>query len=455
MSLNIKVNQWVADKLIPSQHRYIILKGGGGSGKSIGVAQKIVLRMVTERNHRFLVIRQTATTLAESVFRTLKDTITDMGFASLFEFRTQPLKIINKYNGNEVLFYGMSDNGAEKIKSIKGISGVWYEEASESTKEEVLQLDLRLRDATGNYPQIILSFNPTSETLWLKEEFFDKDVDEDTLVIESTFRDNAFLTKEYKKALMGRIKNDAKAKQVYLENKWGTESQEGRFYKKFDEFKHVSKKVKYDPDKAIYMSWDFNFLPHSTTLLFQLHDDTTIHFFDEIAMKYPNNSIKSNCQEFKRRYPHHHSGLYVTGDPAGKANSAANSVNDYKIIEQELTDYSPEFYVDGGHPPQKQRGQFINDIFENNFEDITVLISPDCKILINDFSYQKEDIKGKVKPKAKDKVTGSVYEKLGHASDCFDYAMCKVFEVEWKIFQRGKTVLPYVIGYNKRSSRYL
>ena len=46
--------------LFADKHRYLVLKGGGGSGKSIFAGRKICERATSEPGHRFLVCRKVA-----------------------------------------------------------------------------------------------------------------------------------------------------------------------------------------------------------------------------------------------------------------------------------------------------------------------------------------------------------------------------------------------------------
>ena len=59
------------------EHRYLVLKGGGGSGKSIFAGRKILERAITEPGHRFLVCRKVARTLRESCFKQLLGQLAD------------------------------------------------------------------------------------------------------------------------------------------------------------------------------------------------------------------------------------------------------------------------------------------------------------------------------------------------------------------------------------------
>ena len=58
--------------LFECDSRYLVLKGGGGSGKSIFAGRKVLERCVSEPRHRFLVCRKVARTLRESCFAQLR-----------------------------------------------------------------------------------------------------------------------------------------------------------------------------------------------------------------------------------------------------------------------------------------------------------------------------------------------------------------------------------------------
>jgi phage terminase large subunit len=51
--ITVKVNQWVLDKVLKSQARYLVLKGGGSSGKSNGAFLKVVLRILSEHSSTY------------------------------------------------------------------------------------------------------------------------------------------------------------------------------------------------------------------------------------------------------------------------------------------------------------------------------------------------------------------------------------------------------------------
>lgn len=211
------------DKFYPlymNKDRYLVLMGGGGSGKSVFTAQKVVLRMLTENKHRFLILRKVAKTLRESVFMEIKNIIYRWGLEKLFKIPkgTSSELHISCINGNEILFAGLDD--VEKLKSISGITSIWIEEASETTPEDFRQLDIRLRGRTQNYKQMMITFNPIDIQHWLKKEFFDKPKPNAT-TLHSTYKNNKFLDDEAINVLEAFKETDPYFYDVYALGEWG------------------------------------------------------------------------------------------------------------------------------------------------------------------------------------------------------------------------------------------
>lgn len=207
-------------KLIFDKHRYLVMKGGGGSGKSIFAGRKILERCTTEPGHRWLVVRKVGRTLRESCFEQLRN--------QAYEYYADEIAYIPKgksgdmyirlRNGSEIIFSGLDD--VEKLKSIYNITGVWIEEASELDEGDFNQLDIRLRTDFPFYLQIILTFNPISITHWLKKRFFDTR-DPRARIHESTYKDNRFLPEEQIKTLEGFKDTDPYYYMVYCLGQWG------------------------------------------------------------------------------------------------------------------------------------------------------------------------------------------------------------------------------------------
>jgi phage terminase large subunit len=216
-----------------SQHRYLILVGGAGSGKSIFASQKILHRCDTVVGHRFLIVRKVAKTIRPTIFQTVLDVAsggnfpvqvnkTEMHIRFLGAAKKQGQKGGDDNVKSEIISAGLDD--VEKVKSIAGITGLLIEEATDITEADFDQLDLRLRGDTPEYKQIILCLNPISHRHWIKRKFIKAGTNAEpidpsnTFVLHTTFMDNPFVREEYE-AVLGRL--SPKMKQIYMEGTWG------------------------------------------------------------------------------------------------------------------------------------------------------------------------------------------------------------------------------------------
>ncbi len=203
--------------LYADEHRYLILMGGGGSGKSIFAGQKILERVTGEPGHRWLVCRKVGRTLRQSCWKQLIGQISAY-YPEIGKKVNLTDMVISFDNGSEILFSGLDD--ADKLKSIYNITGIWIEEASELLESDFNQLDIRLRGETAYYKQIIVTFNPVSVTHWLKARFFDHE-DPRARVHRSTYKDNRFLDAENIRVLESFKEIDEYYYQVYCLGMWG------------------------------------------------------------------------------------------------------------------------------------------------------------------------------------------------------------------------------------------
>lgn len=300
--------------------RYLVLMGGGGSGKSVFAAQNIVKRMISEDKHRFLVLRKVAKTLRESVFMEIKNVIYRWGLEKLFKIPkgTSSELHITCINGNEILFAGLDD--VEKLKSISGITGIWIEEASETSPEDFRQLDIRLRGKTKNYKQMMITFNPIDINHWLKKEFFDIKRDNCT-TIHSTYKDNKFLDAEAIRVLEGFKITDPYFYQVYALGEWGVLGKtifpkeivsqriaylrdkkplkRGYFYYDHDDTKVLDESIKWidDPDGAIKIYEDTK-----VNTPFVLGGDTAGEGSDNFTGHIINNVTGNQAAVLKQQY---------------------------------------------------------------------------------------------------------------------------------------------------------
>jgi phage terminase large subunit len=233
--------------LLNDRSRYLVLKGGAGSGKSVFAAQKMIYRLLTEENNRFLFVRAVKDTIRNSMYKLFKEMVYRYGIESAFEFKETDMNILVPSTNSEVICIGMNDR--ERIKSIADPTGTWEEETTELTERDHRQLNLRIRSSKGAYRQSILSFNPIDENHWIRKECFPP-VIEDVLdkkgtarmtkivpivengikkeipitytISHSTYETNKFLDSEYKAELEDLKNKDFNYWQIYAKGMWGS-----------------------------------------------------------------------------------------------------------------------------------------------------------------------------------------------------------------------------------------
>jgi len=176
------------------QHRFEIYYGGAGSGKSVFITQKILIKALSQKR-KVLIMRKVGSTLKDSCWQLVLDTLSQFHVLALCNIN-KSVQTIELPNGSIFLFKGMDDS--EKIKSIAGITDIWAEEATEFTEEDIEQLNLRLRAKTDGL-QMYFSFNPVSKANWVYRRWFRDGaiIHDDTVIHRSTYRDNRFLPDAY------------------------------------------------------------------------------------------------------------------------------------------------------------------------------------------------------------------------------------------------------------------
>lgn len=154
-----------------------LLVGGYGSGKSYHIALKIILKLFEEKR-KALVIREVYDTLTESCYDLFKEILLDMDLLARDddrrEFKTKvrakkaPMEFVFP-NGSRIIFKGMDK--PEKVKSLNGVSIVWFEECSEIKYEGYKEMLGRIRTPDVSM-HFILSCNPVGKENWVYRHFF-------------------------------------------------------------------------------------------------------------------------------------------------------------------------------------------------------------------------------------------------------------------------------------------
>ena len=264
-----------------SKHRYVVMKGSAGSGKSVDAAQSYILRLMKDKGRNLLCVRKSEVTNRDSTFAELIGAINRMGLGSHFAATVNPLSITCA-NGNKVIFRGVNDEKQrEKLKSItfdKGkLTDVWIEEATELTQSDFEIIDDRLRGELppGQFYQIKMTFNPVNVSHWIKKSFFDIS-DPNVLTHHSTYLNNRFVDEAYKQRMLRRKEVDPDGYRIYGLGEWG---ELGGLILTNWEVKNVSQDLQYYDSVSIGHDFGFN---HADAILPLGFKDGNIYILKEI-----------------------------------------------------------------------------------------------------------------------------------------------------------------------------
>ena len=220
VNLNIKKSLFIPKfypLLLDYSHRWEVLMGSAGSGKSYFIGQKLIVRCCKEKIN-VLVCRRYGSTLRNTCFALFKDILEKWQLTPYVKIKETDFSITFP-NGSKIIMTGLDEE--TKLLSLHDISVIWIEEAFEVPKSIVDQLNLRMRGRAKDQ-QIIMSFNPINKNSWLYE--FTMNPPESFIYSHSTYKDNPFLSEEYVKALDEmEFRNPAKYR-VYGKGEWGVDA---------------------------------------------------------------------------------------------------------------------------------------------------------------------------------------------------------------------------------------
>lgn len=198
----------------------------------------MIYRLMRYKGSNLLVVRAVMNTHRDSTFAQLSWAQEKLGVAHLWQNTVSPMEMTYLPTGQKILFRGFDDVLKLASTTVKNgyLCFVWVEEAYEiGSAEDFLKLDLSV--PRGCLPphlfkQTTITFNPWSETHWLKSRFFDN-TPENAKTFTTTYLCNEFLD-ETDKAVFEEMKakNYSRYRVAGL-GEWGVS--EGLIYENFSE----------------------------------------------------------------------------------------------------------------------------------------------------------------------------------------------------------------------------
>jgi len=450
------LNEIVKDPTI----RTVFVYGGKSSSKTVSISQ-ILSKEAFVKGDNTIAFRKESSTIQTTLKKSFNLAIKSMRLKAAFETLLFMYRCIK---GSEIVLKGLDSE--EKAKGIESYKYVYLDELNHFEKEEYEQFNLSLRGIPGQ--KLFASWNPVSETSWIKTDVLDNYTFTDTdafgslpapdssikisdngkiILIKTTYPDNYWIvgspcgTYGYRDENLIEEYESLKARnfnsyRVNVKGEWGKVQTGSEYAHKFDKLKHV-KKVSYDPSLPIHLTLDFNAIPYMTGLCAQLDLNAPdgrkkLRFFREYCLPPPRNTTEDICSALESEFGHRMRGLFFYGDPSGRNRQTVSKQyrDNFDVIAKKLHKYLNNYSdrVLRSHPDLLKSRDFLNDLLAGTY-GIDVEIDESCVKLIEDLEYAKQDANGGVlKTMVKDKDTKESYQKYGHTSDAFRYLVVPLFE---------------------------
>lgn len=442
----------------------VIYGGQAGGGKSFLICLWQIHRRQTYAGTRGYIAREVLRDLKDSVLITFFDVARMMGVK--YKYNDQK-SFIDFPNGSRIQLlevkYRPSDPDFNDLGSTEYTDGAIEEGVSvhKRAAEFLLSRTRYKHDVYNLTRKQLITCNPGPG--WIKDEvivpYFEGTIKKKNKFVRATLESNpnqAFVV-NYRETLESL--DDPYDKARLLHGDWFALPQTGgEFYKEFDQVRHITEKeaAKYDPEKPLHIAFDENVNPYITCTIWQIEGKSAVQI-DELCLSHPNNTLKKVCKAFEARYNNHEAGLFIYGDATSKKQDVKleKGYNFFSLARGYLERFKPSIRVPQKNPAVVMRGNFINQIFRDNFDDISVQISEVCKNTIEDYNQVKEDADGtKKKTKFRDPNTQVNYEIHGHTSDANDYLLCEVFKNSFNLYLRGPDKVERIIHTRPQTSAY-
>ncbi len=440
-------------------HYRLILYGGSiRSGKTFAGLAGLILLSIAYPGSRWAVVRKDLQTIKKNTLPSW-DKIKPINFIKSHNHETQTVTF---QNGSQIIFFGENYDKDKEFNRWRGleVKGFLLEEINELQETGYFKAIER----AGSYiikggkqppPLILATTNPSRG--WVKERFYDRDkagtLPKEMIFIPANIRDNPYIPAEYRESLKDLPRYEY---EVFVNGNWDIQLKVGgEFLKDFELDNHVAP-VAFDPAKTLHISLDENVQPYITLSLWQI-SDKEIYQVGELLGKPPNNTVKKLAGMLLRwlHNKEYNDMIFIYGDRTSlkEDTKLERGQNFFTILQREIEGggYHTRMRLPKINPAVALSGNFVNAIFEMEFDGLKITIGEHCKESINDYVLTKENPEGGIlKVKTKDSVTGISYEANGHITDALRYFICEAFKKSYQKYQSKSLQYARVLGDTRR-----
>jgi len=389
--------------ILASDARYILLEGGGRSGKTTLIVYAILVRACKEKSTH-CILRLNHNAAKRSIWnKTLPDVIR-LAFPELREYteknKNNTELIMNLPNGSQILVGGLDDaKRAEKVLGLE-FTSLFLNEVSQIPFDAAQIAISRLAEKNSLKKKVYLDQNPGKKSSWPYLLFHKKlnPTDQEPLKDPDDYanflmnpKDNLEnIDKDYLRTLESMPVKD---RERFMEGIYQDES-EGQVYRDFRADRHVMPLEK--QNGTLFALLDFNVSPGTAVIAQYINNK--LYCLDEVWILH--SDTYRVCAELKAKGA---AGASCIPDSTG-ANRKTSGKSDFDILKE------------AGFKIMSVANPFVTDRINNvnrMFSDDRIVIDPKCKKLINDLEA--------VVWKNNRPDQSSANKLLTHASDCLGY----------------------------------
>lgn len=359
----------------------VVNVGSVRSSKSYSIRQCLISYALQYPGLRIGVCRKVASTLQHSVIKQFLSAVSDFGVYDREAFnKTERYYQFDFSDGNtaksDVLFFGLDD--ADKIKSTE-FNVLWLEEATDFTFDDYTFLQTRLsapKPDGWKQNQTILSLNPGDARGWIKTKLLPQ---KDVCLINSTYKDNPFLSEEYVKSLLSMKDTNPRMYKMLVLGEWG--QTEGRIFEKWQLYDDSTAPKHFDGE---IMGLDFGY-NHATALIRAQFKENEVYLSEILYKRHITNTelieLMNGAEVSKATEiiadsaePDRIDDIFVAGynvHPSDKRAGVVgmiNTVQKYKIfIHKDSKNLQEEF--DGYEWKKNLQGEYLDKLEPNKQHD--------------------------------------------------------------------------------------
>lgn len=178
---------------INDKHKYLVVEGAAGSGKTIFAVYKTLLYALTYEGAKIGVFRRTLPALKQTSLLEIRNVLINSGI-EYHENKSEG--VITLYNGSTLVFKSLDD--LQKIRSMN-LDFIYVEQMEEVRNfETFLELDARIRDKVSQkyYGQFLMVVTPETQGHWIYENFHRNPMP-NSVVTHFHYTSNPFVDEDY------------------------------------------------------------------------------------------------------------------------------------------------------------------------------------------------------------------------------------------------------------------